>query len=69
MGMDAIGERGERRGWGKREATAKVSRLVFWDGPIRGCIGEYRRAVWCIAPPIRAFVMSRALGGIANRGF
>ena len=31
-GMDAIGERGERRGWGKREATAKV-RVLGWADP------------------------------------
>ena len=68
LGMDAIGERGERR-WGKREATAKgvSSRVLGWADP-----RVYRGVspwVWCIAPPIRAFVMLRALGGIANRGF
>ena len=44
--MDANGERGERRGWGKREATAKV-RVLGWADPrvyrrIAGALVVYR---------------------------
>ena len=52
LGMDAIGERGERR-WGKREATSKgvSSRVLGWADPrvYRGiAVG-----VWCIATDTR----------------
>ena len=54
LGMDAIGERGERRGWEKREATAKKgvsSRVLGWADP-----RVYRviaSQVWCIATDTR----------------
>ena len=53
------GEKGRR--------LQRVSRLVFWDGPIRGCIGA---SPWVcgVSRPIHASVMSRAPVGIANRG-
>ena len=39
------GEKGRR--------LQRVSRLVFWDGPIRGCIASSPSAVWCIATDTR----------------